>query len=174
MKNGNFIIEKNVTTNGYKKRMSIYNKEKEMGKSDNQRFMDTYNYSGDEFAGKCRLELNLNSKEQIRRSLGIEDTNLMSVLEAEKNPIADYLDEILADDTSGWTPTSKKEYEAGLVLKDCDYDIEMVEAKLKEVAGHSFRPSRDLTIYRALLAKGDGVSGFTKDGIITMVGGVSK
>lgn len=50
----------------------------------------------------------------------------------------------------------------------------MVEAKLKEVAVHSFRPSRDLTIYRTLLAKGDGVSGFTKDGIITMVGGVSK
>lgn len=174
MKNGNFVIEKNVTTKAYKKRLTIYNKGKEMNKSENRKFMSTYNYNGDEFAGKCRLEMNLNSKEQIRKSLGIADTQLMSVLSTTANPIADYLDEILSDDVSGWAPTSKKEYEAELVLRDCGFDIEAVEAKLKSIAGKSFRPSRDLKIYRTILSNSADTNGFTKARILSMVGGVSK
>ena len=79
LKNGNVVLEKNVTTRKNKKRMTIYDKEQEMKKSDNTRFMQR-NGLTDEFVGKCRFEINLNSKEQIRNALHIEDTNLLTVL----------------------------------------------------------------------------------------------
>jgi len=174
MKNANFIIEKNVTTKDYKKRLTIYSKEREMHKIDNIRYMDTYNYRGDEFEGKCRFEMNLNSKAQIRKALDIDNTRLMNVLTADADPICDFLQEVLADEVSGWTPSSKKEYEASLVLRDCGYDLEAVEAKLKSIAGASFRPSRDLVIYRTILSRGQMAGKFSKNGIIDMARGVSK
>ena len=92
LKNGNVVLEKNVTTRKNKKRMTIYDKEQEMKKSDNTRFMQR-NGLTDEFVGKCRFEINLNSKEQIRNALHIEDTNLLTVLNSETNPILEFMDE---------------------------------------------------------------------------------
>lgn len=150
--NGNLIIEKNVTTNDYKKRITIYDKQKEMNKMDNRRFAERYDCDMNDFTGRVRLEMNLNSKAQIRKALGIADTNLMSVLNASAEPIYDFMNEVLADDY-GRTPSSRKEYEAELVLRDCNYDLTAVEAKLKALAGKNFHPKRDLEIHRKILAQ---------------------
>ena len=50
--------------------------------------------------------------------------------------------------------TSKKEYFTMLVLKDCDYDLERVEAKMREL--HSSRGTNVTKVmepYRAMMAK---------------------
>ena len=98
MKNGNFVVEKNVSTSQYKKRMVIYDKGAEMALSGNRGF-------------------------------------LSEVLSDEETKV----------DVSDW-----KSYQMWLVLKDCDYDLQKVEAKMRQhyAKGNNFtkimNPYRDL------------------------------
>ena len=129
LKNGNVVVEKNVVSRKIKKRMTIYDKGKEMCKSANRPFVQKYGLE-DAFSGMCRFELNLDSKEQIRKSLRIEDTKLMTVLSADADPINDFLDEVV-EPQDAVTMTDKKSYVTMLVLRDCDFDLEKVEAKMR-------------------------------------------
>ena len=145
LRTGSLSIEKNVVTSKYKKRISIYNKEKEMGIAKNRKFVSDNDLSG-KFEDKCRFEINLKSMEQIRDALHIKDTKLSSVLSSTANPIMDFVDEILVEDPeiksgmTGW-----KEYWQSLVLKDCGYDLEKVEAKLRQ-----YKNSRSCSISKAM------------------------
>lgn len=145
LRTGSLSIEKNVVTGKYKKRLSIYNKEKEMGIAKNRKFVSDNDLSG-KFEDKCRFEINLKSMEQIRDALHIKDTKLSSVLSSTANPIMDFVDEILVEDPEikagmmGW-----KEYWQSLVLKDCGYDLKKVEAKLRQ-----YKNSRSCSISKAM------------------------
>ena len=129
LRNGNTVVEKNVVNREYKKRMTIYDKGKEMCKSANRPFVQK-NGLEDAFSGMCRFELNLDSKEQIRKSLHISDTKLITVLSADADPIAEFLDEVV-EPKDAIAMTDKKSYMTMLVLKDCDFDLEKVEAKMR-------------------------------------------
>lgn len=129
MRNGNLVVEKNVVSRKTKKRMTIYNKEKEMHRAENEAFVEANGLEG-AFDGMCRFEINLDSKEQIRQALHVHNTKLMSVLSADANPIADFLDTVVQPESEVSLP-DKKTYMMTLVLKDCDYDLERVEAKLR-------------------------------------------
>ena len=160
LKNGNTVVEKNVVNREYKKRMMIYDKEKEMCRSANRPFLDKHGLEG-AFSGMCRFELNLNSKEQIRKSLRIADTRLMTVLSADADPITDFLDEVV-EPQDAVTMTDKKAYMTMLVLKDCDFDLENVEAKMR-----AFHRSKGTVIskvmepYRAMMEQIGGQQGTT-------------
>lgn len=131
LRNNNLVVEKNVVTRKMKKRMTIYDKGKEMQKVENQRFVEAYGLEG-AFDGICRFELNLNSKEQIRNALGSSNTKLQTVLSSDANPITDFLDEVIGSTPEPTSMTDKKSYVTMLVLKDCDYDLEKVEAKMRQ------------------------------------------
>lgn len=158
LRNGNVVLEKNVTTKKNKKRMTIYDKEQEMKKSDNTRFMRR-NGLTDEFVGKCRFEINLNSKEQIRNALHIEDTNLLTVLNSETNPILEFMDEAVCGSQGQKACSDWKSYQRYLVLKDCDFDLEKVEAKVRSLYKRGtkisdvMRPYREA--YSQLMAEGE-------------------
>ncbi len=129
LKNGNVVVDKNVVSRKTKKRMTIYDKGKEMCRSANRPFVQKYGLE-DAFSGMCRFELNLDSKEQIRKSLRIEDTKLITVLSADADPINDFLDEVV-EPQDAVTMSDKKSYMTMLVLRDCDFDLEKVEAKMR-------------------------------------------
>lgn len=129
MRNGNLVVEKNVVSRKTKKRMTIYDKEKEMHRAENEAFVEANGLQG-AFDGMCRFEINLDSKEQIRQALHVHNTKLMTVLSADANPIADFLDNVVQPESEVSMP-DKKTYMMTLVLKDCDYDLEKVEAKLR-------------------------------------------
>ena len=131
LRNNNLVVEKNVVTRKMKKRMTIYDKGKEMQKVENQRFVEAYGLEG-AFDGICRFELNLNSKEQIRNALGSSNTKLQTVLSSDANPILNFLDEVIGSTPEPTSMTDKKSYVTMLVLKDCDYDLEKVEAKMRQ------------------------------------------
>ena len=131
LRNNNLVVEKNVVTRKMKKRMTIYDKGKEMQKVENQRFVEAYGLEG-AFDGICRFELNLNSKEQIRNALGSSNTKLQSVLSSNANPITDFLDEVIGSTPEPSSMTDKKSYVTMLVMKECDYDLEKVEAKMRQ------------------------------------------
>lgn len=151
--NGNITIEKNVTTKRYKKRLTIYDKYKEMQRQENSEFRSFF--PSVSFEGKCRFELNLNCKEQIRNSLKPHSTRLCDVLMADTNPIGDFLNEILQDDViDGDIACNAKNYLKTLLIKECDYDIVKVEAKLRTLYSSSGTNIRKvITPYRRLLAK---------------------
>lgn len=132
LRNNNLVVEKNVVTKKKKKRMTIYDKGKEMQKVENRHFVEAYGLEG-VFDGLCRFELNLNSKEQIRQALGTSNTKLQAVLSADANPIVDFLDEVIENASTPASMTDKKSYVTMLVLKDCDFDLEKVEAKMRQL-----------------------------------------
>lgn len=149
LKNGNLIIEKNVTSNKCKKRMTIYDKEKEMSRSENKEFMNTYGIDG-EFEGLCRFEINLNSKEQIRSALSIQDTSLISVLSSTANPICSFIEQaVYADNKPKKASTSLKNEMRYLFLESCDFDMAKAEAKIRSYDKHgnikkTIQPFREL------------------------------
>jgi hypothetical protein len=151
LKNRNLVVEKNVVSSDCKKRITIYNKEKEMKKAENKRFSAT-NGIEHSFDGICRFELNLNSKEQVRQALGIQDNKLSSVLDSQANPIYDFLNDVVIQTEQ--TPTTDwKSYTRMLVLKDCDYNLEVVEKKLRSIYPRGNNYGKLMKPYRALLAE---------------------
>lgn len=178
LNNGNFVIEKNVTTKQCKKRLSIYNKFWEMEKAENRKFIDDY-YNGENpfvfgNSNNCRIELNLNSKEQIRSSLKITDTKLFIVLRSAQsvNPIYDFLSEIIDKKASFDSHISKiKDYHLSLTLKDCDYDIKKVEARLKPMYSKGTKMRAVLKPYKKMLEEiqlGEQ-KGYTRDEVLNLV-----
>ena len=130
MANGNLIVEKNVVSNTAKKRLTLYDKGKEMQRAENIRFSEAHGLTH-EFEGCCRCEMNLNSMVQIRKTLHIDTNNLMAVLSSEVNPIRDMLMEVMAANDGKIDYSDRKTYFCSLVLKDCNYDLEKVEAKMR-------------------------------------------
>ena len=147
LRNGNIILEKNVTTKRIKKRMTIYNKEAEMQKADNMSFMKD-NGLTDEFRDVCRFEINLNTKEQIRNALHIGDTDLASVLTSTANPIKEFIEEAVRDEEEYKYCSDWKSYQRYLVLKDCNFDLAQVEAKVRSLYKRGTKISDVMKPYR--------------------------
>lgn len=131
--NKNLIIEKNVCTKINKKRMTIYNKENEMALRRERDFISENDLNG-AFNGLCRFELNLCSKKQIRDALGLTGNTLWEVLSSNKNPIADFMDEVIFERSTEPNDGHDcwKNYWRSLILQDCNYDLAKVEAKLRQ------------------------------------------
>ena len=100
----------------------------------------------------CRFEINLNTKEQVRNALGISDTGLQDVLTSTANPILDCIVEVISPKKSR-SVSDKKTYLAMLVLKDNDYDLARVEAKMREFHPRGTSISKVMEIYRSVLAQ---------------------
>ena len=126
---GNAYLENNVESKKAKKRMTIYDKGKEMSQAANRPFVEKYGLEN-VFNGMCRFELNLKIEEQIRKSLRIADNRLITVLASTADPITDFLDEVVEPQDSIMM-SDKKSYMTMLVLRDCEFDLEKVEAKMR-------------------------------------------
>lgn len=149
LKNGNLIIEKNVTSTKCKRRMVIYDKSNEMLMSSNMRFAEQYDLLG-AFDGKCRFEMNLRNMEAIRSTLGITDNSLRSVLSSDSTPLKDFLEDVMSVE-----PPIKcldwKEYVRNLVLRDCNYDLAQVEAKVRSLYKRGTFITGVMKPYRAMM-----------------------
>lgn len=166
-RNGNLIIEKNVTTRQHKKRLTIYDKSKEMNRQENKKFINQHNIPTGEFDNQCRFELNLNSVTQIKSALNIPDNRLMTVLCATCNPISEFLNDVVADTKT--TPlTDKQTYLTALVLRDCHYDLAEVEAKMRQLYSRGTNMSKVMKPYREALAKKNEYK-FTKSDLLQML-----
>lgn len=167
LRNGNFVVEKNVTTRQAKKRLTIYDKNREMNRTENRNFMSAYHIPETDFEHVCRFEMNLNSIAQIKASLKIPDTQLMTVLAADGNPIAEFIDDIVAE--GDCTPlTDKQTYITTLVLRDCNNDLAEVEAKMRQIYSQGTNISKIMKPYREALAK-KSESKFTKSDLLQML-----
>lgn len=151
-RNHNLVVEKSVSTQKHKRRITIYDKEHEMNLQGERPFVSDNGLEG-VYDGMCRFELNLTSKKQIREALNLTGNTLAEVLLSNKNPIQDFLDDVLADDPAGKAISSWKDMEKYAILALCDFDIAKVEAKARQ-----FKNPRSTSIpkmmaqYREILA----------------------
>ena len=143
-RNGNLIIEKNVSSRECQKRLTIYDKEREMKLSNNRPFVRGNGLEG-AFVGLCRFELRLQSKESIRNALSIPITSLNAVLSSSAYPIPDFIKEAITSENGKRHFSSMKEYLYSLVLKDNDNDLEKVEATIRTIL-----PKRGVSIKRKM------------------------
>lgn len=146
-------LSKKVKTPRYKERLCIYDKKRELETAANREFLSAISDKRsllDYFEDKTRFELNINTKQQIRKLLNIQDNQLSHVLHSEANPILSVYDEAINQSCVSLKQTDMKDYMRGLVLKDCDYDLAKVEAKIRGLTPkttsirRAMRPFRDL------------------------------
>ena len=157
-KNGNLVINKNVTSSKAKKRMTIYDKAKEMDKAKNKDFIEAHHLE-DAFYNTSRIELNLNSKQQVREALRISDNKLSSVLASTASPIRDFVTKVIEPTSNSVDLSDRKTYITMLVLKDCDFDLEKVEAKIRELYPNRGRKLKTLMEpYRSMMNQMRGES----------------
>lgn len=152
--NNNFIIEKNVKSKTLKKRLTIYDKGKEIRLVDNRDFLCRLNAPQvciDYFTNKIRFELNLNSKEQIRKSLHISETGIQSVLNSESNPILDYINVVLAEEDMIPSNLTVNNYCKLLLLQNSDYDLAKVETVVRQLSSNGTHISQAMQPFRKLM-----------------------
>lgn len=152
----NFVIEKNVQTKSYKRRLTIYDKCKEMQKAGNRSFISSLENPElllDHFNGKVRFELNLNSKEQLRKTLNINSTSINAVLNSTATPIWDVLDNAIVETEEYTTCSDIGDLKNRLLLEHCGNDLAKVEALLRTYYSKSTHISQVMKPYRALAAK---------------------
>ena len=171
-RNGNLILEKNVDTGKCKKRLTIYDKEKEMNMAKNRSFIGKYYNGVNPFVGKCRFELNLFAQEAIRKSLDIENTTVWNVLLSArvKNPIRDFLSEILIKNESNRHIPNVKAYYYDLVLDDNDNDMKKVYDKFKSLCAKGTKISRTIApIQERLKTRDYTMILFSRNKILDMI-----
>lgn len=154
--NGNFIVGRNVTTKGRKRRLTLYDKSKELMQSANRAFRASLKDEGavmDYFTDKARFEMNLNSMEQIREAFGVEDTTLQTILDSECNPIVGFLDEVLEDDSVATRHNARRDYINELILADCGYNLERVEATMRKFYAPGTKMRQVMQPFRELLPR---------------------
>ncbi len=152
----NLVIEKNVQTKAYKRRLTIYDKAKEIHRAGNRSFLsilDNPQLLLDYFDGKIRFELNLNTKEQIRKSLDIYDTSISAVLNSTATPIWDMLDSAIEEVVGDVVCSDIGELKNKLLLEFCGNDLAKVEALLRNYYSQGTHISQVMKPYRALAAK---------------------
>ena len=149
-------IEKVAKTLKYKRRIIIYDKYKELMKVTNRKFLNSLksrNRIFDYFKNKIRIEVNINSMAQMREMLNIENNSLHNVLSSEANPIFDLLSNIIDPKIKSYHSTKWKDYIKELVLKDNDFDIEKLEAKIRSMIPATTSVKRTLEPYREFLER---------------------
>ena len=152
----NFIIEKNVQTKSYKRRLTIYDKQQELERASNRNFLNCVEDKDkllSSFNGTLRFEMNLNSKEQLRQCLNITDTSISSVLHSGARPLWDFLDKAIADSKVETAVENVTDLKNRLLLEHCDNDLTKVEAVLRKYCSPRTHISQVMKPYRALAEK---------------------
>lgn len=151
--NSGIVLENVVSTPRYKKRLAIYNKGKELERVNNINFIDSLNTKNDillYFKDKVRFELNINTKQQIRQLLNIPNNNIQNVLNATANPILSVIDEAVKYEPQQHKVQTLRDYEHELLLRDCDFDLVKVEAKIRALSSRNTSITRMMQPYKEL------------------------
>jgi len=149
-----FVLENIVGTSRYKKRISVYNKDKELKRANNQSFINSLSNKEDVlsyFNDKIRIEHNINTKSQIKHFLNITDNQLMNVLNSESNPIKAVIDEAVKEIKINTSHNQTiKGYHYELTLKDCNYDLKQVEMKIRSLCSKNTSITKMMKPYKEL------------------------
>lgn len=151
-------LRNKVTTDRYKKRVCIYNKEKELSAQSNATFLNAVRCKSallDYFKDKVRFELNIGTVLQVKHYLQIADNSLNKVLASTANPILSIIDEALKKDADMKQQTNFKDYVCSLILADNNNDLAELEAKVRALSPKGTVIKRKMKPYRDYLNRQD-------------------
>lgn len=151
-------LRNKVTTDRYKKRVCIYNKEKELSAQSNATFLNAVRCKSallDYFKDKVRFELNIGTVLQVKHYLQITDNSLNKVLASTANPILSIIDEALKKDADMKQQTNFKDYVCSLILADNNNDLAELEAKVRALSPKGTVIKRKMKPYRDYLNRQD-------------------
>jgi hypothetical protein len=155
--NNGFVLKTVVSTPRFKKRIVIYDKGKELKLEKNRAFvndtdnLDDGSFIREYFRDKVRIEMNINTKVQIRELLNIPDNKLMRVLSSSANPILTMLNEALKEPSvNNSVISSHKKRLQYLLLKDCGFDLSKVEAIVRSDYSKNTQIAAVMQPYREL------------------------
>lgn len=144
-------LENVVKTPRYKKRLIIYDKAKELQSADNRHFLNAVSNSEEilsYFKDKIRFELNINTIDQIRHLLNIPNNSLLVVLTSNANPILSVIDEAIKYNDCQQRTMTLRDYEHSLLLKECNFDMGAVEAKVRALSAKTTSITRVMRVYK--------------------------
>ncbi|MBO5616154.1 MAG: hypothetical protein J5932_08600 [Prevotella sp.] len=151
-------LRNKVTTDRYKKRVCIYNKEKELSAQSNATFLNAVRCKSallDYFKEKVRFELNIGTVLQVKHYLQIAENSLNKVLASTANPILSIIDEALKKDADMKQQTNFKDYVCSLILADNNNDLAELEAKVRALSPKGTVIKRKMKPYRDYLNRQD-------------------
>ena len=149
-------IENVVKTPRFKKRLIIYDKAKELQSADNRHFLNAVSNPNEilsYFNDKTRFELNINTMDQIRNLLNVPCNSLSAVLASAANPILSVIDEAIKYNDCQHRPMNLRDYEHCLLLKECNYDMNAVEAKVRTLSAKTTSITRVMKVYKDLYSQ---------------------
>lgn len=156
MPNG-FVLENSSVTPRNKKRLTIYNKFRELKRATNSDFLSNLLDSKalmDYFKDKIRFELNIKTKKLIQKLLDVPNNMLTVVLASTANPFLSILQETISPmvgtNVSNSLPNLQA-YLRYLLLQKCDFDMKRVEAEIRSWSSKSTSIPRAISPYRQIL-----------------------
>lgn len=144
-KGGGIVVSNAVTDKRRRKRLTVYNKGYELGLSDNRHFLNSLQDSErlkEYFRERVRFELRATTQYQLKEWLGIENTDIMSVLTSTENPLrlvmSEMFNPIYAVEETEIKPTLTN-LDKLSTLKLLEWDLSRVEAHVRESSKRSVR-----------------------------------
>lgn len=153
-KHNGIVLENSADTPRHRKRLIIYNKEQELKLAGNKDFLNLLsdrNALLDYFKNKIRFELNINTEAQIRTLLEISNNSLGDVLASTANPLTTVLNEAVKETEAMPSIKNVPNYLRYLLLKDCNFNMVEVEAKIRSLSSKNTAISRAMQPYKRLL-----------------------
>ena len=160
--NQGITFTRDVISNDCKESITLYNKEKEIVSSaNNRRFLNSLNNKTEiigYFREKTRFEIRLSNQNKIKDYLDICDTKIETVLNSTSNPILKQFNKVFGESTkadcSDIDIDNWDNYSMYLMLIKHDFDMKLVEQKLRRLypsnSGYYDRKNKIEKIYWSL------------------------
>ena len=91
--------------------------------------------------------------DQIRNFLNIPNNTLTAVLTSKTNPILSVIDEAIKYNDYQQRTMTLRDYEHSLLLKECNYDMSAVEAKIRALSAKTTSITRVMKVYKDLYSQ---------------------
>ncbi len=135
--NEGIAFSRDVKSKDCKESLILYNKDKELQRSDNLPFLNSLPNKSqmlDYFKGKTRFELSLDTPRKIKQYTEVDDTYILDVLNTKVNPLLYIFDNIFYNDEACGKRTHFRDYDTltmDLLLSQYNNDLKQIEQTLR-------------------------------------------
>lgn len=134
--NEGIVFSRDVKSRDCKETLILYNKSKELLRSDNLSFLNSLSNKSqvlEYFEGKTRFELSLDTPRKIKRYAEVEETYIMNVLNTKANPLLKVFDSVFGN-VEACNQSKPQDYETltmELLLSQYHNDLKQIEQVLR-------------------------------------------
>lgn len=140
-------FQRDVKAKDCKESFTIYNKEKELEKTENRQWLSTLDDQAallGHFKGKTRFEVKLPTKRKIQATLGLKDTYIADILNCDRNVLLYVFNRIFGHkEEPAITPSGNyEEWAMKIVLRHFNGNTHRIDEELRKVYSDKSRSGR--------------------------------